>query len=177
MKQFLEKLRNYKYKWIVLSGSVFIIIFLVLVVSAYKKGLPITQLSPIIKQTEDNETNQTNLQKNLGRMYLIQVAPESGARNSVDYSEYIQFKFSEPVDISSLRFLAIPEIKLEPRILDKNPNIVVFIPKAGEIWYPRVNYALTIYRGLLSKNGNDLKEDIKYDYYNEPPATYMGGEK
>ncbi len=99
---------------------------------------------------------------------LISVDPPSGKRESIDGFTPTAFKFSAPVDQSSVKASTSPTNLLRITVFPEKPD-TVFVEPQKTAWQTGVEYVITIKAGLRGTSGEELKEDIVYSFSNTPP--------
>lgn len=109
------------------------------------------------KKSKETETPTV-----LPALKLIQTNPLPGNREMLFMGTAILFEFDSPIDISTAIIIINSNISLEINKGNKNNNILAISP-VGE-WGENTNYIITIKKGLKTRDGKILNEDIEYPF-------------
>lgn len=99
---------------------------------------------------------------------LVSVEPPAGPRWTIDSFTHTAFEFTSPVNPDLVVVRADPNIALRKTVYPGRPN-VLYIEPQDKAWASGVNYTLTIVKGVIGFNNEELKEDIVYTFSNTPP--------
>lgn len=99
---------------------------------------------------------------------LVSVDPVPGDRQTIDSFTFTAFEFSLPIKADLIQVQADPYIALKKIVYQDRPNILYVEPQAVA-WTSGVTYTITIKKGVIGVNGEELKEDVVYTFSNTPP--------
>lgn len=149
-------------KWVVLGISACLIIVVVMFIfSKY----PSETTRPPVNTNEVPPVIVTGPE-----LKIVGVSPAEGLREDVDRYSSTSFKFSAPVDITTVQITVMPVLNINKFVYESSPNTLVV--EAGKSpWLSGVEYTITIKKGLKGLGGEELKEDLTYRFTNRPPEV------
>jgi len=99
---------------------------------------------------------------------VVSVDPAPGDRQTIDGFTSTAFEFSSPIKVDLVQIQANPYIALKKTVYQDRPNILYVEPQAVA-WTGGLTYTITIKKGVIGVNGEELKEDVVYTFSNTPP--------
>jgi hypothetical protein len=157
MQKLINLIKRYKAPLVILVGILGLLIFLL--ITQVKEGI---KLSPVKVVEQPYPTDAS------GTLTLLEAIPPSGEqRQSPDTTEYIELRFSAPIDVDTLKMRIRPYINLKATVYKEEPNILWLIPNQTS-WENKTQYEIVI-TSLGGLSGEKLQRVIQYSYYNNPP--------
>lgn len=154
MKNLLNKIKTIStYRWLLLaSGGGVLLLVLTL---ANRGPEPMKPKTPPVATTNPE-------------IKLVSIEPAPGARQSIDGFTFTAFEFSATVNPDLVTVRADPYIALKKSVFFDRPNTLYIEPQT-KAWESGITYTLTIVKGVIGINSEELKEDVVYTFSNTPP--------
>lgn len=132
--------------------SVIIFLFLFLVILLFPSG-----------NKKNNSSISPSPSENSQVIVLPTVYPAAGIVQMGGSQAAISLFFEEPIDPSTIKIQAVPDIGFKVGVLADFPNRVILTPQQN--WASGSKYVVTVFKGIKTLDGQkELKQDIVINY-------------